>query len=70
MIGALQPLADEVMSAIHSGYQTIDEGDEFWQGFEKYLVGRGYVRLTDAPCSCPDRGRHGHMPECGWVRLG
>lgn len=68
MSGSLQPRADEVMNAIRSGYQTIDEGDEFWEGFEKYLVSLGYVRVSDAPCICPDNGRHGHLPECRWIR--
>ncbi len=62
------PRTDEVMSAIRAGYQSIDHGDDFWTGFDSYLRSQGYTWVGDAPCTYPDRGRHGHIPECRWRR--
>jgi hypothetical protein len=57
------------MAAITAGYHAIDGAEDFWSGFEGHLEDLGYRWVADAPCTCPDRGRHGHMPECRWLRL-
>src|SRR5436309_3104560 len=67
-VSAAPPRHDEVMSAIRAGYESIDDGDDFWKGFAGYLRSQGYTWVGDAPCTCPDGGRHGHMPECRWLR--
>ena len=64
----MQPSADEVTDAFYAGYRTIDDGDGFEPGFEDHLENLGYHRTEEAPCTCPDLGRHGHMTECRWVR--
>ena len=65
---ALGPTDDEVVDAERAGFSAIDDGQGFWYGFENHLMGLGYEHVHAAPCSCPDDGRHGHMPECRWFR--
>lgn len=64
------PTEDEIRRAFEAGFATIDEGIGFYPGFHAALVAGGYQRPSDAPCTCPDRGAHGHLPECGWIRGG
>lgn len=64
---AERPPNEDVVRAMRAGYASIDAGDDFWEGFNDALIALGY-RLLMAACTCPDGGRHGHMPECGWVR--
>ncbi len=65
---ATQPTNDEVLDAILGGYNSVDDGEGFWPGFDNSLTLLGYQYSDDSPCSCPDDGAHGHMPECGWLR--
>lgn len=65
---AIGPTVDEVVEAIYAGYRAVDDGIGFWHGFDAYLVERGYQKVDEAPCTCPDAGWHGHMPECRWLR--
>jgi len=65
---ALAPTGDQVVEAEHAGFGAIDDGQGFWYGFENHLMGLGYAHVDEAPCSCPDDGLHGHMPECRWLR--
>ena len=62
------PSPDEVLEAIRAGHQAIDDAEGFYDGFDGHLTSLGYERSEDAACTCPDRGAHGHMPECRWVR--
>ena len=65
---ALGPTTDEVLDAESAGFASIDQGQGFWYGFENRLEEMGYHRIVEAPCSCPDAGWHGHLPECRWLR--
>ena len=65
---AVAPTTKEILDAIWAGYRSVDNLDGFAAGFEGHLAGLGYSRQNDAPCTCPDSGWHGHMPECGWLR--
>lgn len=59
---------DEVDQAFMAGFETIDEGLTFDDGFGDYLTSRGYRHEQGSPCTCSDQGRHGHLPECRWTR--
>lgn len=65
---AVQPTSDEVLDAFQAGYRSIDDGQGFYYGFENHLAGLGYAHIPGTTCTCPDFGRHGHMPECRWLR--
>ena len=67
-IGSMQPTLDEVHQAFQAGFQSIDDGDGFYAGFETYLLAFGYRKRDDISCTCSDRGAHGHLPECRWVK--
>ena len=62
------PAADEILAALRAGYRSIDEGYGFYPGFDGWLTSLGYQKRDDIPCTCPDRGYRGHLPECRWVR--
>ena len=64
----MQPSREEIDRAFLAGYRTIDEGRSFYDGFEAYLRSIGCQKRDDMPCTCPDRGAHGHMPECRWFK--
>ncbi len=65
---ALGPTLDDVLAAELAGFISIDDGHGFQYGFENRMEGLGYRLVPEAPCSCPDKGGHGHMPECRWFR--
>ncbi|MBM3941005.1 MAG: hypothetical protein FJ318_09040 [SAR202 cluster bacterium] len=65
---AMQPTRDEVVSAILAGYRAIDDGQGFYYGFDNHLMSLGYTFQAEHECTCPDRGGHGHMPECRWLK--
>ena len=65
----MQPTFDEIREAFQEGFQSIDDGDSFYTGFNGYLVSIGCVKRDDIPCTCSDQGGHGHMPECRWVKV-
>ena len=62
-----QPTKEELRRAFRAGFQSIDAGDTFYPGFYAYLESIGYRRRDEIGCTCPDRGEHGHLPECRWV---
>ena len=64
----LTPSTDLLRRAFAAGFESIDDGDTFYLGFNGYLSAAGYARRDDIPCTCPDQGAHGHQPECRWVR--
>ena len=64
----MQPTREELRQAFEAGFQSIDEGDNFYTGFHAFLESRGYRKREDARCTCSDGGAHGHLPECRWVR--
>ena len=64
----MQPSQEELREAFQAGFQSIDEGDTFYAGFYSYLETSGYRQVKDAVCTCSDRGEHGHLPECRWLR--
>ena len=64
----MQPTYDEIRNAFQEGFQSIDEGDSFYAGFNTYLESIGCVKRDDIPCTCSDQGAHGHLPECRWVK--
>ena len=70
--GAVSPASvpsdDEIRAALRAGYRAIDDGYGFYPGFDGWLESLGYRRRADSPCTCPDRGERGHLPECRWVR--
>jgi len=63
----VHPTPEELRQAFLAGFQTIDEGETFYTGFEAFLTSLGYCKRDDAPCICCDGGMHGHLPECRWV---
>ena len=63
-----QPTREELRQAFQAGFQSIDEGESFYTGFYVSLTSMGYRAHEDIPCTCPDGGRHGHLPECRWVK--
>ena len=63
------PTHEGLRKAFQVGFQSIDEGDSFYAGFNAYLESTGYRKEDDIPCTCPDGGGHGHMPECRWVKV-
>jgi len=67
-MGAVQPTPEELRQAFQAGFQTIDEGETFYTGFDAFLESLGYRRKDDAQCICRDSGAHGHLPECRWVK--
>ena len=66
---AIQPSREELRLAFHAGFQSIDDGDTFYTGFHAFLETSGFHKRDDIPCTCPDGGGHGHMPECRWVKV-
>jgi hypothetical protein len=65
---ASTPSREEVRQAFQCGFESIDAGDSFYQGFFGFLESLGYRKRADGRCTCPDEGAHGHWPECRWVR--
>jgi hypothetical protein len=63
-----QPTREELRQAFQVGFQSIDDGDLFDTGFYASLASMGYRAREDIPCTCPDGGQHGHLPECRWVK--
>ena len=67
--GSLEvPSQDEVLAALRAGYRAIDDGYGFYPGFDGWLESLGYRWRDDIPCTCPDGGYRGHLPECRWVK--
>ena len=64
----LKPSKEVLRQAFAAGFESIDEGDTFYLGFNAYLFAAGYTKRDDIPCTCSDRGAHGHLPECRWVK--
>ena len=65
----MQPTTEEIRQAFLAGFQSIDDGDTFYAGFEYYLASNGFLKRDDIACTCPDQGNHGHLPECRWVKV-
>lgn len=65
----MQPSREELRQAFKAGFQSIDEGNTFYAGFNFYLESISYRKREDIPCTCPDSGEHGHLPECRWVKM-
>ena len=66
--GLITPGDAEIRAALRAGYRAIDDGYGFYAGFNGWLESLGYRRRDDLPCTCPDGGYRGHLPECRWVR--
>ena len=64
----MHPNRDELRQAFQAGFQSIDAGESFYAGFHAFLMGIGYRRRDESPCTCPDKGAHGHLPECRWMK--
>ena len=64
----IQPTQQELRKAFDAGFQSIDEGDTFYLGFDAHLEAAGYRKAEHGPCTCADGGAHGHLPECRWVK--
>ena len=64
----MQPTHEELREAFQAGFHSIDEGDTFYAGFHAHLEAGGYQQVEDAACTCSDRGQHGHLPECRWLK--
>lgn len=65
----MQPTEEELKHAFWAGFQSIDDGDTFYLGFDAYLARVGYQKNENASRTCADSGRHGHLPECRWVKF-
>ena len=65
----MQPTQNEIRDAFLAGFKSIDDGNTFYAGFECYLTSIGCRKRDDIPCTCPDQGGHGHLPECRWVKV-
>ena len=68
MAGAT-PTREELREAFQHGFDSIDAGDGFYEGFHACLEALGYRKQTNARCTCGDQGAHGHLPECRWVKV-
>ena len=64
----LTPSGDQLRQAFAEGFEAIDDGYTFYLGFDAYLSAEGYTKRDDISCTCSDRGAHGHLPECRWVK--
>ena len=64
----MQPSHDELRRACDAGFLSIDAADTFYAGFHSSLEAMGYRYADDTPCTCSDEGRHGHQPECRWIK--
>lgn len=62
------PTELEVDEAFEAGFASIDEGFTFYNGFDALLITLGYRFDEKSQCACSDRGEHGHLPECRWVK--
>ena len=62
------PSREELRRAFQAGFQSIDDGDSFYSGFNACLASMGYQLADGVRCTCPDAGAHGHLPECRWVK--
>ena len=67
-MSAATPTREELRQAFQSGFQSIDAGDSFYQGFHACLESFGYRKQPEGRCTCPDHGAHGHLPECQWLK--
>ena len=63
-----QPEREELRLAFQAGFNSIDDGDSFYTGFNAFLEERGYRLEAQISCTCIDNGDHGHQPECRWVK--
>ena len=64
----MRPTQEDLRQAFLAGFESIDEGDTFYEGFYQCLGSMGYSLGDDEACTCPDGGAHGHMPECRWLK--
>jgi len=62
------PTRAELHQAFQRGFESIDAGEGFYQGFHECLESLGYRRRPNGGCTCSDLGAHGHLPECRWVK--
>jgi hypothetical protein len=67
-MNAATPSREELREAFRRGFDAIDAGESFYQGFHACLESLGYRKHPEERCTCPDRGTHGHLPECRWVK--
>lgn len=65
---SLKPTREVLQAAFAAGFRSIDDGYTFYTGFDACLESKGYTKRDDIPCTCPDDGFHGHMPECRWIK--
>ncbi len=63
-----QPSHEQLKEAFQAGFDSIDDGDGFYLGFQLFLENHGFGKRDDIPCTCSDDGAHGHQPECRWVK--
>ena len=63
-----KPSHEQLRAAFQAGFDSIDDGDGFYYGFQSFLEKHGFGIRDDIPCTCVDDGAHGHQPECRWVR--
>ena len=64
-----QPSLEQLREAFQAGFNSIDDGDGFYLGFQAFLKDHGFELQEDIPCTCSDNGAHGHQPECRWVKV-
>ena len=64
----MEPTHEELRRAFKAGFQSIDDGETFYDGFQEYLGTLGFKHVEETSCTCQDGGAHGHMPECRWVK--
>jgi len=62
------PTREELRQAFQRGFDSIDAGDGFYQGFHACLESLGYRKQAKGRCTCSDQGAHGHLPECRWTK--
>lgn len=67
-MSAATPTREELRQAFQHGFDSIDSGDTFYEGFYAYLESLGYLKQANSRCTCPDNGVHGHLPECRWLK--
>jgi hypothetical protein len=67
-MSAATPTREELRQAFQHGFDSIDTGDSFYQGFDACLESLGYRKQPTSRCTCSDGGTHGHLPECRRVK--
>ena len=51
-----EPTQEELRQAFQAGFQSLDEGETFYAGFEAFLESLGYRKEGGVRCTCRSVG--------------